>query len=120
MIRSNTSMWTATPEPHCDCLYPQQKVAILREHPVEDCRFQICATSTSFIPHSFKSAAPLGLCPKIVAPEAKLRNKTEVLAEVVEELVRTKKAWEELSGRWVAQVSEVGRHVECGRAGVRV
>ena len=33
----------------------------------------------------------------------KLRNKTEVLAEVVEELVRhKKKAWGELSGRWIA------------------
>jgi hypothetical protein len=29
---------------------------------------------------------------KIAALEAKLRNKTEVLAEVVEELVRTKKS----------------------------
>jgi hypothetical protein len=39
---------------------------------------------------------------KIAALEAKLRNKTEVLAEVVEELCAPKKTWGELSGRWVA------------------
>ncbi|MGA7883241.1 MAG: hypothetical protein WCD63_20450 [Terrimicrobiaceae bacterium] len=54
---------------------------------------------------------------------SQLRNKTEVLAEGVEELVRKKGAWEELSERRVAhdtEVSEVGRYVGCGRAGGRV
>ena len=74
------------------------------------CRFRICATSISFIPRCFTSGRKLSLNGaaafesrrprsqslskeegKIAAREAKLRNKTEVLAEVVEELVRTKK-----------------------------
>ena len=74
------------------------------------CRFRICATSTSCTRRYFREwqkaffengAAAFESRPrslslskeedKIAALEAKLRNKTEVLAEVVEDLVRTKK-----------------------------
>src|SRR6478672_6813520 len=75
------------------------------------CRFRICGTSISCIRRSFTSgrkaffengaAAFESRRPRsqslskeedrIAALEAKLRSKTEVLAEVVEELVRTKK-----------------------------
>jgi hypothetical protein len=75
------------------------------------CRFRICATSTSSIrgcfrewqkaffengAAAFESRRPRSRSlskeeDKIAALEAKLRHKTEVLAEVVEELVRTKK-----------------------------
>ena len=90
---------------------PQQKVAILREHlvervPVSDLCDKHKLHPTLFYQWqkaffengaaAFESRRPRFPSlskeeDKITALEAKLRNKTEVLAEVVEELVRTKK-----------------------------
>jgi transposase len=88
---------------------PQQKVAILREHliehvPVSDLcdKHKLHPTlfyqwqKAFFENGAFESRRPRSQSlskeeDKIAALEAKLRNKTEVLAEVVEELVRTKK-----------------------------
>jgi transposase len=90
---------------------PQQKVAILREHlveqvPVSDLcdKYELHPTlfyqwQKAFFENgaaAFESRRPRSGSlskeeDKIAALEAKLRNKTEVLAEVVEELVRTKK-----------------------------
>jgi transposase len=89
----------------------QQKVAILREHliehvPVSDLcdKHKLHPTlfyqwqkaffengAVAFEPKRPRSPALSKEQGKIAALEAKLRNKTEVLAEVVEELVRTKK-----------------------------
>ena len=90
---------------------PQQKVAILREHliermPVSDLCDKHKLHPTVFYQWqkaffengaaAFESRRPRSQSlsrkeDKIAALEAKLRNKTEVLAEIVEELVRTKK-----------------------------
>jgi transposase-like protein len=90
---------------------PEQKVAILREHlienrPVSDVceEHQIQPTlfyqwqrtffengAAAFAPKRLASQALSKEQQKIAALEAKLRTKTEVLAEIVEELVRTKK-----------------------------
>src|SRR3977135_42679 len=90
---------------------PQQKVAILREHlgepvPVSDVCDKHKLHPTVFYQWQkaffengaavFESRRPRSQSlsrkeDKIAALEAKLRNKTEVLAEIVEELVRTKK-----------------------------
>ena len=88
----------------------QQKVAILREHLVEHVPVSDLCEKHKLHPTLFyqwqkaffeNGAAAFESRPrsrslskeedKIAALEAKLRNKTEVLAEVVEELVRTKK-----------------------------
>jgi transposase len=94
---------------------PQQKVAILREHLVEHVPVSDLCDKHKLHPTLFYqwqkaffengAAAVESRRPrspslskeedKIAALEAKLRNKTEVLAEVVEELVRTKKELEE-------------------------
>jgi transposase-like protein len=102
---------------------PQQKVAILREHLIEQVPVSDLCDKHKLHPTlfyqwqkaffengaaAFESRRPRSQSlsreeDKIAALEAKLRSKTEVLAEVVEELVRTKKrAWGELSGGWVA------------------
>ncbi len=102
---------------------PQQKVAILREHLIEQVPVSDLCDKHKLHPTLFyqwqKAFFENGAAPfesrrprsqslskeedKIAALEAKLRSKTEVLAEVVEELVRTKKrAWGEPSGGWVA------------------
>jgi transposase-like protein len=102
---------------------PQQKVAILREHLVEHVPVSDLCDKHKLHPTvfyqwqkaffengttAFESRRPRSQSlfeeeDKIAALETKLRNKTEVLAEVVEELVRTKKElWGELSGRWIA------------------
>jgi transposase len=90
---------------------PQQKVAILREHLVEQVPVSDLCDKHKLHPTlfyqwqkaffengaaAFESRRPRSQSlskeeDKIAALEAKLRNKTEVLAEVVEELVRTKK-----------------------------
>ena len=90
---------------------PQQKVAILREHLVEHVPVSDLCDKHKLHPTlfyqwqkaffeneaaAFKSRRPRSRSlskeeDKIAALEAKLRNKTEVLAEVVEELMRTKK-----------------------------
>src|SRR4029453_16067175 len=80
---------------------PQQKVAILREHLVEHVPVSDLCDKHKLHPTLFyqwrkaffENGAPALYKEegKIAAREAKLRNKTEVLAEVVEELVRTKK-----------------------------
>jgi transposase len=90
---------------------PQQKVAILREHLVEHVPVSDLCDKHKLHPTlfyqwqkaffengaaAFESRRPRSLSlskeeDKIAALEAKLRNKTEVLAEVVEDLVRTKK-----------------------------
>jgi transposase len=90
---------------------PQQKVAILREHLVEHVPVSDLCDKHKLHPTLFyqwqkaffengaaafesRRARSQSLSKeegKIAALEAKLRNKTEVLAEVVEELVRTKK-----------------------------
>jgi transposase len=90
---------------------PQQKVAILREHLVEHVPVSDLCDKHKLHPTLFyqwqkaffengaaafesRRARSQSLSQeegKIAALEAKLRNKTEVLAEVVEELVRTKK-----------------------------
>jgi transposase len=90
---------------------PQQKVAILREHLVEHVPVSDLCDKHKLHPTlfyqwqkaffengaaAFESRRPRSQSlskeeDKIAALEAKLRNKTEVLAEVVEELVRTKK-----------------------------
>ena len=90
---------------------PQQKVAILREHlvehvPVSDLcdKHKLHPTlfyqwqkaffengAAAFESRRLRSQSLSKEEDKIAALEAKLRNKTEVLAEVVEELVRTKK-----------------------------
>jgi transposase len=90
---------------------PQQKLAILREHlvehgPVSDLcdRHKLHPTlfyqwQKAFFENgaaAFESRRPRSQSlsrekDKIAALEAKLRNKTEVLAELVEELVRTRK-----------------------------
>src|SRR6476659_2361503 len=88
---------------------PQQKVAILREHlvehvPVSDLCDKLHPTlfyqwqkaffengAAAFESRRARSQSLSKEEGKIAALEAKLRNKTEVLAEVVEELVRTKK-----------------------------
>src|SRR5437763_15529495 len=88
----------------------QQKVAILREHliehvPVSDLCDKHKLHPTLFYQWqkaffengaaAFESKRPRSQAvkeqDKIAVLEAKLRNKTEVLAEVVEELMRTKK-----------------------------
>jgi transposase len=88
---------------------PQQKVAILREHLVEHVPVSDLCDKHKLHPTlfyqwqkaffengaaAFESRRPRSQSlskDKIAALEAKLRKKTEVLAEVVEELVRTKK-----------------------------
>ena len=90
---------------------PQQKVAILREHLVEHVPVSDLCDKHKLHPTlfyqwqkaffengaaAFESRRPRSRSlsteeDKIAALEAKLRNKTDVLAEVVEELVRTKK-----------------------------
>ena len=90
---------------------PQQKVAILREHLVEHVPVSDLCDKHKLHPTlfyqwqkaffengaaTFESRRPRSRSlskeeDKIAALEAKLRNKTDVLAEVVEELVRTKK-----------------------------
>ena len=91
---------------------PQQKVAILREHLIEEVPVSDLCDKHKLHPTlfyqwqkaffengaaAFESRRPRSQSlskeeDKIAALEAKLRNKTEVLAEVVEELVRTKKS----------------------------
>ena len=100
-------------EERCRQFTPQQKVAILREHLVEHVPVSDLCDKHKLHPTccfyewqkaffengaaAFESRAlPLPVFvqkeeDKIAALEAKLRNKTDVLAEVVEELVRTKK-----------------------------
>ena len=90
---------------------PQQKVAILREHLVEHVPVSDLCDKHKLHPTlfyqwqkaffekgaaAFESRRPRSRSlskeeDKIAALEAKLSNKTDVLAEVVEELVRTKK-----------------------------
>ena len=90
---------------------PQEKVAVLREHLVEHVPVSDLCDKHKLHPTlfyqwqkaffengagAFESRRPRSRSlskeeDKIAALEAKLRNKTEVLAEVVEELVRTKK-----------------------------
>jgi transposase len=90
---------------------PQQKVAVLREHLVEHVPVSdlcdkhklhptvFCQWQKAFFENgttAFESRRPRSQSlseeeDKIAALETKLRNKTGVLAEVVEELVRTKK-----------------------------
>ena len=90
---------------------PQQKVAILREHLVEHMPVSDLCEKHKLHPTvfyqwqkaffengaaAFESRRPRSQSlskqeDKIAGLEAKLRNKTEVLVEVVEELVRTKK-----------------------------
>jgi transposase len=91
---------------------PQQKVAILREHLVEHVPVSDLCDKHKLHPTvfyqwqkaffengttAFESRRPRSQSlseeeDKIAALETKLRNKTEVLAEVVEELVRRKKS----------------------------
>src|SRR4029077_15677075 len=90
---------------------PQQKEAIVREPPVEHRRVWDLSDKHKLHPTvfyqwqkaffengaaAFESRRPRSQSltqqeDKIAGLEAKLRNKTEVLVEVVEELVRTKK-----------------------------
>jgi len=90
---------------------PQEKVAVLREHLVEHVPVSDLCDKHKLHPTvfyqwqkaffengaaAFESRRPRSQSlskqeDKIAGLEAKLRNKTEVLVEVVEELVRTKK-----------------------------
>ena len=108
------ALWGIRKDPHGkdpQTCTPQQKVAILREHLVEHVPVSDLCDKHKLHPTLFYqwqkaffengAAAFEGRRPrsqslskeedKIAALEAKLRDKTEVLSEVVEELVRTKK-----------------------------